>query len=137
MEEFVELLGWVTAGSVGVTFTNFLVKLIYKWWVNKLPKNMDWLVKPYRALMRFFIKIHKAAGVVAVLAVITHFSIAYRSEGLSSTGITAGSLLLVLFGLGIYGFFIRKSPRGLWLILHRLAAFALIITIMVHIAGAE
>ena len=42
-----------------------------------------------------------------------------------------------LFGLGLYGFFIRKNRKGVWLILHRLAAFSLIVLIAIHIVSMD
>lgn len=77
-----------------------------------LPQGTDWLVKPYRAVMRFLVKYHRWFGIITVLSVITHFILASRYEGIPVTGIAAGALMLILFGLGIYGFLSVKIARG-------------------------
>lgn len=44
--------------------------------------------------------------------------------------------MVIIFILGFYGAVINKNIKGIWLKVHRLIAFALIIVIALHVALA-
>ena len=131
--DLIGFLGWVTVISFGISISNFFLKYINKKYINKLGKEKKQIVDLYRKVMKLSIKNHKLAGTIAVFAVLAHFFIAFSAKGISITGIIAASLMVIIFILGIYGTFINKNNKGIWLKIHRLIAFALIIAIAIHI----
>lgn len=131
--ELVGLLGWVTAISFAVALSNYLVKFVHKKWISKLPKTYESWVLRYRVLMKWVIKLHRPAGFVAFIGLLSHFALAFSQGRLSLTGFISAIVLLGTFSMGIYGAFFKKSPKGSWLRLHRLMAFALIVTISAHV----
>ncbi|MGL5353318.1 MAG: hypothetical protein ACRDA5_08320, partial [Clostridium sp.] len=84
-------------------------------------------------IMKIIIKNHKLIGTIAVVAVSTHFFIAFSAGDIKITGIIAAVLMLIIFILGIYGAYIRKSNKGIELKIHRIISFALIIAIAIHV----
>lgn len=131
--DLIGFLGWVTAVSFGIALLNYFMKLINKKFINKLSKEKKPLIDLYRRLMKIVIKYHKLAGIVATLAVLGHFFIAFSSNHIRITGIISAILMIILFFIGAYGAFVNKTRKGLWIKLHRLVAFSLIITIGIHI----
>ncbi|MBU3190013.1 hypothetical protein KPL51_10700 [Clostridium bowmanii] len=112
---------------------NFFVKYINKKYINKLGKEKKQLVDIYRKVMRLIVKNHKLAGTIAVVSVLTHFFIALSSNRISITGIIAALIMASIFSLGVYGAYINKNYKGMWLKVHRVLAFSLIVAIFIHI----
>lgn len=131
--ELVGLLGWITAISFGIAFSNYFLKFIHKRWISKLPEAYKPWVLRYRFLMKWVIKCHKVAGLLAFTGLLTHFTLAFSQGRLSLTGFTSAVVLLTVVGMGVYGAYFKKAPKGNWLRVHRLLAFVLVATISVHI----
>lgn len=131
--ELIGLLGILTILSFGVAILNFFVKYINKNYINKLGEDKKQIVVFYRKIMKVIIKYHKVAGTIAVVSVLTHFYIAFSARGINITGAIAASILLSIFALGVYGTFINKNHKGIWLKVHRILAFALIVAIGIHV----
>lgn len=131
--DLIGILGWVTAISFGIAILNFFVKYINKKYINKLGKEKKQIVDLYRKIMKLIVKNHKLVGTIAVFSVLAHFFIAFSSNRISITGIIAALLMATIFVLGVYGAFINKSYKGMWLKVHRTMAFALLIAIIIHI----
>ncbi len=133
IRDLIDLLGWVTAISFGIAILNYFVKYINKKYINKLGKDKKQIVDFYRKIMKLIVKNHKLAGAIAVFSVLTHFFIAFSNNIISITGIIAACLMAVIFLLGFYGAFINKNYKGMWLKVHRVIAFALIIAVFIHL----
>lgn len=133
MKDFAEFLGWVVVLGFGVALLNYILKYINKKYVNKLSGEMKKYIDMYRLLMRYVIRYHKLAGIIASATVIIHFIIMYSLKGLSTFGIISAVLMWIVFLLGIYGAYINKNYKGAWLKIHRTAAFILLLTIAVHV----
>lgn len=131
--QVIGLFGWITAISFGIALANFFLKRINKHWISKLPKEHEKWVKLYRTVMKYFIKYHKLAGMIAVVSVLTHFGIAFNNGYSSITGFTSAVLMITMALLGSYGAFIKKKSTGAWILVHRSVAFLMILSISVHI----
>jgi hypothetical protein len=132
-EDLIGLLGWVTAISFGIAILNFFVKYINKKYISKLGKDKKQIVDLYRKIMRIIVKNHKLVGTIAVVSVLIHFFIAFSANRIKITGIIAAAIMAILFLLGFYGAYINKNYKGMWLKVHRILAFSLIIAIIVHV----
>lgn len=131
--KFIEPLGLITAFSFGFALLNYVLKYIHKTWIVKLPPEYkDWVTR-YRLIMKLVIKYHKLAGLVAVIGLSTHFTVAFSSGLISLSGLISAGLMITIVLLGIYGAFVKKSPKGKWLVIHRLAAAALAASIFIHV----
>ncbi|MBU3181188.1 hypothetical protein [Clostridium psychrophilum] len=126
-------LGFIAVISFGIAIANYFVKYINKRYISKLGKEKQEIVVLYRKIMKIIIKNHKLAGTVAIFAVLAHFIIAFTSIRTSITGIIAALFMLTIFFLGVYGAFINKKHKGMWLKIHRGMAFVLLIAIVIHI----
>lgn len=131
--DLIGFLGWVTAISFGLAILNFFVKYINKKYINKLGKEKKQIVDLYRKIMKLIVKNHKLLGTIAIFSVLTHFIIAFLSNRISVTGIIAAILMATIFSLGVYGAFINKNYKGMWLKMHRVMAFALLLAIAIHV----
>ncbi|MBU3158468.1 hypothetical protein KPL37_01615 [Clostridium frigoris] len=112
---------------------NYFVKVINKRYISKLGKEKKQMIDLYRKLMKLIIKYHKLAGTIAIFTVLTHFIIAFSSGRISITGIVAASFMVIIFFLGVYGAFINKNRKGMWLKVHRTMAFVLLLAVVIHI----
>ncbi|HPO33465.1 MAG TPA: hypothetical protein PLI32_08955, partial [Deltaproteobacteria bacterium] len=83
--------------------------------------------------MRFMVRNHRYFGIAAGLLFLVHAGVVVASGVTSLTGIAAGLLLLALTGLGLYGFYVRKNPRGVWIHMHRGTAFILALSVIIHV----
>jgi hypothetical protein len=126
-------LGWVAAYGFGIAILNYFVKFINKKVISKLGKDKKQIVDYYRIFMKLIIKYHKLAGTVAVVAVASHFFIAFSNDRTRLTGIVAALIMACIFLIGVYGAFISKNRKGIWLKAHRLLSFLLIIALAIHI----
>jgi hypothetical protein len=131
--DLIGLLGWVTAISFGLAILNYFIKFINKKYISKLGKEKKQIVDLYRKVMKLIVRNHKLIGTVAVVSVLTHFFIAFSSNHVSLTGIIAASIMVVIFILGVYGAYINKNYKGMWLKVHRIMAFTLLLAIAIHI----
>lgn len=131
--DLIGFLGWVTAISFSLAILNFFVKYINKKYISKLGKEKKQLVDMYRKVMKIIIKNHKLVGSIAVVSVLTHFFIAFSSNRISITGIIAATIMASIFCLGVYGAYINKNYKAMWLKVHRVLAFTLILAIATHV----
>jgi hypothetical protein len=83
--------------------------------------------------MKFVVKYHKIAGIIASISIVIHFYLMYSYRGLSISGLVAAVVMWVVFTLGIYGFGINKNMRGSWVKIHRILSFLLILLIILHV----
>lgn len=128
-----QVLGWTVAGVCAAALMNFLLKQISREYLKTITeKNADFTVS-YRAFMRFMVRNHRYFGIAAGLLFLVHAGVVVASGVTSLTGIAAGLLLLALTGLGLYGFYVRKNPRGVWIHMHRGTAFLLALSVIIHV----
>lgn len=83
--------------------------------------------------MKYILKFHKLAGIIASVSIAVHFYLMYNNYGLSIPGLIAAIVMWIVFALGIYGFAINKNLRGSWVKPHRILAFVLVILIISHV----
>ncbi|MCB2292815.1 hypothetical protein LGK95_04595 [Clostridium algoriphilum] len=131
--EIFGFLGSIAVICFGIAIANYFVKYIHKKYITKLGKDKKEIVVLYRKIMKIIIKNHKLAGTIAIFAVLAHFSIAFSISRISITGLIAALFMLTIFFLGVYGAFINKSHKGMWLKVHRGMAFALLVAIVIHL----
>ncbi|HNQ85060.1 MAG TPA: hypothetical protein PLT33_05770 [Deltaproteobacteria bacterium] len=128
-----QVLGWTVAGVCAAALMNFLLKQISREYLKTITeKNADFTAS-YRAFMRFMVRNHRYFGIAAGLLFLVHAGVVVASGVTSLTGIAAGLLLLALTGLGLYGFYVRKNPRGVWIHMHRGTAFILALSVIIHV----
>lgn len=133
MRDIAGTIGWIVAFGYVFAMLNFILKLINKKYIVKLPKDKKRIVDIYRQFMKYFIKYHKLVGIIAVLAVVTHFAIMSIFVEISITGIISAMIMFGIGLFGVYGAFINKNFKGQWLKIHRIFAFSLVIFIAIHI----
>lgn len=141
MREFANLLGWITLYGFGLAILNFFVKFIFKnyiaTFIKKKPteaKKYTKLISIYKIVMKYVVKYHKVLGGIGMLVLLFHLTLELQYRHLSTTGLIAAILMVVVVILGILGATVfKKKPRGTWLIVHRVAAFSLIIFILLHL----
>lgn len=133
MKEMAGLFGWIGVWGYVVALLNFFIKYINKKYINKLPKDKKTFISTYRIIMRFLVKYHKIAGVIASIAVVVHLYLMYNVKGLSIPGLVAAIVMWIVFSLGIYGFGINKNMKAPWVKIHRILSFVLILLIVFHI----
>jgi len=128
-----QVLGWTVAGVCAAALMNFLLKQISREYLKTITeKNADFTAS-YRAFMRFMVRNNRYFGIAAGLLFLVHAGVVVASGVTSLTGIAAGLLLLALTGLGLYGFYVRKNPRGVWIHMHRGTAFILALSVIIHV----
>jgi len=125
--------GIITVISFSVAISNYFVKYIHKKYIIKLGNEKKQLVDLYRKIMRIIIRNHKLIGTIAIFSVLTHFFVGFLSNRISITGIIAALFMFIIFFLGIYGAFINKNHKGMWLKVHRVMAFVLLVAIVIHV----
>lgn len=133
MKDFAEFLGWVTVAFYAVALLNFILKYVNKNYMNSLSKTKKKLVDNYRIIMRYVIKYHKLAGILAIIILLGHFFIMFSIRGLSITGLIALILMAVVVLLGVYGAYINKKYKSTWMYVHRTLSFVLIVAILIHV----
>lgn len=133
VKEFGKMLGWISFWGYGIALLNFFMKYINKKYINRIPKDKKSYSDLYRMVMRYVVKYHKMAGIIASIAVLGHLYLMYMTKGLSIPGLTALIVMIVVALLGIYGFFINRNMRGHWLKIHRILSFILIALILFHL----
>jgi hypothetical protein len=132
-EDLNELLGWTTGIFFSVAILNFFVKFIHKKVINKLGKDKRPFVDLYRKMMKVVVRSHRLTGIVAALSVLAHFLLTVLSNQFSWTGVVGGLLMGALLLLGLYGAYIYKKNKGLWLQAHRIISFILLAAIVFHL----
>jgi len=133
MKEMAGLFGWIGVWGYGIALLNFFMKYINRKYVNKLSKDKQTFINVYRAILKFIVKYHKIAGIIASIAVIIHFYLMYNYRGLSIPGLIAAIVMWIVFALGIYGFGINKNMKGSWVKIHKILSFILILLIAFHL----
>jgi hypothetical protein len=127
------LFGIITVISFSIAISNYFVKYIHKKYINKLGNEKKEFVNMYRRIMKIIIKNHKLVGTIAIFSVLIHFYAGFTSNRISITGLIAALFMAIIFLLGIYGAFINKNHKGMWLKVHRIMAFVLLAAITIHI----
>lgn len=133
MKEIAGLFGWIGVWGYAIALLNFFMKYINRRYINKLPKDKKKYTDIYRLIMKYVIRYHKAAGLIASIAVVIHFYLMYSIRGLSIPGLVAGIVMWMVFTLGIYGYGINKNMRGSWVKIHRVLSIILILLVFFHV----
>lgn len=133
MKGLAGLLGWIGFWGYAIALLNFFMKYINKKYINNLPKDKKKVISFYRTIMRYVVRYHKIAGIVASIAIVCHLYLMYNFKGLSIPGLIAAIVMWCVFTLGIYGFAINKNLRGSWVKVHRVLSFVLILLIGFHV----
>lgn len=133
MGEMAGLFGWIGVWGYVIALMNFFMKYVNKRYINRLSKDKQTLINTYRTVMKFIVKIHKAAGVIATIAILIHFYLMYSFKLLSISGLIATIAMVIVFILGIYGVGINKNVRGSWVKTHKLLSFILILLVTFHV----
>jgi hypothetical protein len=128
-----ETLGWCAALAAAAALMNFLLKQVSREYVKNISAANPAFASSYRTFMQFMIRNHRFFGMAAGALFAVHVGVVLSSGVSSLTGIVAGILLLTVSGLGAYGFYIRKNPRGKWIHAHRGVAFLLTMAAIAHI----
>ena len=133
MLEFGKILGWLAVVGYSIALLSFFCKYINKKYINKLPIEKRQIAVTYRFVMKYVLKFHKIAGIIASISIAFHFYLMYNNYGLSLPGLTSAIVMWTVFGLGIYGYAINKNLRGSWVKFHRILAFILVLLIIFHV----
>lgn len=133
MRDLAGIIGWIVVWGFVFVMLNFVLKLINKKFISKLPPDKKKFVDNYRTVMKYVVKYHKLAGIMTSLIIIIHLVLMSIFVKVSITGLIAMALMFGIFFLGIYGAYINKNLKALWLKIHRGLAFLLVIAIIVHV----
>lgn len=133
MREVAEFFGWISLLGYSISVLNFFMKYINKKYINKLSKENKKYIDMYRLIMKYVVRYHKLAGVIASVSIIVHFYLMYKYRGLSITGLIAAIFMWIVGILGIYGFSINKNMRGSWVKIHRILGLILILLVLIHV----
>ncbi|MGV8905465.1 MAG: hypothetical protein ACOH15_02565 [Acetobacterium sp.] len=131
--DLIELLGSLTVLCFILAISNYFVKVVNKKYINKLGVEKKPFVDLYRKIMKVIIKNHKLVGTIAIAAMLTHLFIGVTSNNIRILGIVSALLMGAIFILGFYGAFINKNKKAVWLKIHRILPFILIIAIGMHV----
>lgn len=142
MREFANMFGWIAVWCFGVAVLNFFVKYIFKNYITPYMKKQsaqakkyENIINIYKKVMKYVVKYHKVVGVIVGVAVLFHLVLEIQYSFLSITGLIAAILMLAVILLGILGVTVfKRKPRGAWIKIHRLLAFLLIVSILLHLA---
>ena len=126
-----EFLGWCIVVSYVLAMLNFVLKRVNKYYISKKQERVK---SSFRVVMKPFIKYHRYFGLLAILALTIHFIYIYLNYWISPTGVIAAITMVILVALGLFGYLIKKGKKGTWLVLHRAAAFLMILAIALHVA---
>ncbi|MCE5344650.1 MAG: hypothetical protein LLF96_13850 [Eubacteriales bacterium] len=126
-----KFMGTLTGLLFFLALLNYPVKWINKRWIHNLPKTSR-VKSVYTSIMKTLVQKHRffAFGAVITLAIHLYLQITYR--WLSVTGIITGGLLVVTVLLGSNLFFRHKGTRGLLFKTHRIAAFTVLLSLIIH-----
>ena len=131
MREIGELLGILTAVLFGLAIMNFVVKIVNRKWVMKLPKESKFK-QSYASAMKFLVKNHRFFGLGAAALMVAHVVVQIVFAWVSVTGIVTAALAIVTVALGVILFKAKKrTPAMLWA--HRGAVIALILSFIAHV----
>ena len=133
MREMAGLFGWIGVWGYAIALLNFFMKYINKKYINNLSKDKQKFIKGYRTVMKYIVRYHKIAGVVASIAIVAHFYLMYIYRGVSMSGLIAALVMWIVFTLGIYGLKINKNMKGSWVKFHRGLSYVLILLIAYHV----
>ena len=132
INELGELTGWLINLFFAATILNFILKYLSKHYMSTISKNPS-IKKVFTISLKFFVKYHRWFGAGTIITLLIHFAIQFASYGLVITGMIAGCIMILQLLLGMYGAFITKKKRGIWLQIHRLISILLIVSILIHI----
>lgn len=127
-----QFFGWAIGGASAAALMNFLLKQVSREYVKTISKRNPDFARSYRTFMQFMVRNHRYFGLAAVILFLVHAGAVLLSGISSLTGIAAGILLLSATGIGLYGFHVKKNPRGRWIHLHRGAALLFALAVIVH-----
>lgn len=120
MEKISNLFGLLTLFFYGLTMLNF----VYKRGRNTVFKDIEWIKKYDKQLMKILVKNHKRWGFLAIAMLFIHGTLKFTQVGLNPVGALSASLLILQVILGLT----RK-----YISVHRIIGFALAVSILVHV----
>ena len=127
------IVGWIIVTCVILALLNYLLKQISREYVKKLPSQYKDFADAYRRFMQRMIRAHRYFGFASIVFLCIHVVLIAFISTVSLTGIITAAWLIAVVMLGIYGFYIKKDLRSWWLKVHRLCAFFLLLSVLVHI----
>ena len=126
------LFGWITIIFFAATLLNFILKFINKKFSKQIAQNQS-TKSIFSFLTKLFVRYHRIWGFLAILTLLTHFSIQFNTFGVSISGGAAASILFTQVFLGLYGAYKAKTRKGIWFVSHRFISILLILAIFVHL----
>lgn len=136
MTDFMKLLGTITALLVLFSAFNYLIKGINKKYRKEIQSSKYKNV--FNILMKFTVKNHKLIGLLAIVTGSVHGLYQLNAYGYQIgigfilAGVTTLAFIYIQGILGIYGYKIKKSKRGLWFYNHRFVAVIILLALVLH-----
>lgn len=115
------------------TILNYLMKLVNKTYGKRMKELKAGFHAVFVQTLRFIVKQHRLAGVLAFLFLAAHVVVQYSAYGyINQTGLVAAIILFLQVMLGVHG---AKSPKKIpgWLVVHRSVAAILPFAIAMHV----
>jgi len=131
MGELGEFFGFLIIFFYSLAVLNFCFKFLNRNYRDMLKKNEKFYTN-YMEALKFFTRYHKYFGGATILMILIHFFIQFSNYGINITGCAAAGTMLIQIGLGIY-LQKQKGTKKVWLMVHRVVAVVLLITILIHI----
>ncbi len=134
--EIGELLGWLVVLSFVFAGLVFLIKFINKNYMTKITntlKDKKNYLNIYKKVVGFIVRKHKIFGLTATIIVFLHMAIMWKYVELSISGMIALILMFSVTLLGITSTYVKKEKKAIFVKLHSVLAFALLVAIIVHL----
>lgn len=135
MGKLANLFGWIGLWGYVFALLNYFVKYINKRYINKIGKNK--FTNAYRGIMKYIVKYHKIAGIIATASILIHFYLMLTKGKVSVTGVIAALIMIIVAILGVYYYGIKKRARGSWVKVHKILSIILIVFVVFHVLFAK
>ncbi|NLB18285.1 MAG: hypothetical protein GX825_06060 [Syntrophomonadaceae bacterium] len=126
--------GWLITLGFLLTLSNYPVKAIYRSYISHLPTQSK-SKRIYMRVQKFLVANHRYFALFTTVMLVLHILIQLLYRWFSWTGFVAALLMVANGFIGAYGHYVKKKRKSAWLIIHRLTAVLLILTIIAHLVS--
>lgn len=134
MQNFAKNFGQLGAISFIVAFSFFIIKLYNRKLRKRIKEKLPSADKVIGSITKFIIKIHKPAGVLALILTSIHFFLMYSSGRIRYSGLFALTILTLLVITGVLKGFVKSTDsRKRLQKAHLLLAFVQLIAVFIHL----
>jgi hypothetical protein len=127
-----EVFGWILAGSMGILFITFVLKMIF---MNKKTKpETKTKLMPYYMVSN---QLHMPLGSLSIALLFLHFVIVFDINDPSYihfvTGYILAGLLALITTFGFLAYFNKTPKRKTYTLVHQILVAVIIVVFIVHL----